>query len=103
MKKKSKYSIDELKKRILERYHNEIKLFKREKVDELTSHKKEDHQINLISNVESSFIRNYKSMFEKELQTLKHYINEHLKKDFIRLSYFTAATSMLLYDQRLSP
>ncbi len=96
MKKKSKYSIDKLKKRILERYHSEIELFRRKKVDELTSHRKEYHQVNLISDFESSFIRNYKSMFEKKLQTVKHYLDEHLKKDFIRSSFFTAAISMLL-------
>jgi hypothetical protein len=68
----------------------------KQKADELISHKKKDYQINLISRSESSFVRNYKSMFEKELKTVKHYLNESLAKEYIRLSSSTTAASVLL-------
>jgi hypothetical protein len=66
----------------------------RQKADELISHRKKNHQINLISRSESSFVRNYKSMFEKELKTIKHYLNEHLAKEYIRLNSSTTAASV---------
>ena len=64
--------------------------------NELASYKKENHQINLISEAKSFFIRNYKSMFEKKLKTVKHYLHENLQKEFIKFSSSKAAASMLL-------
>ena len=96
MKKKFEYLIDELKKRISEAYHNEIEIFMRRKADELASHKKKDYQINIIFETKSSFVRNYKSMFEKKLRVVKHYLNEHLEKEFIRSSSSKTAASVLL-------
>jgi hypothetical protein len=54
-----------------------MKIFMKNEVDELAFHRKEDHQINLISEFESFFVRNYKSMFEKELEAVKHYLDTH--------------------------
>ena len=96
MKKKPEYSSDELKKRIPEAYHSEIEVFMRGKADELAPHRKEDHQINLIPGAEPPFIRNYKPMSEKELEAVKHYLDEHLQKGFIRPSSSKAAAPVLL-------
>jgi hypothetical protein len=96
MKEKSEYSIEELKKRIFKTYHSEIEVFRRGIADELTPHRKENHQINLILDSESSFVKNYKSMFEQELKTVKHYLDEHLEKRYIRSSSFKAVALVLL-------
>ena len=96
IKKKLEYSIDKLKKRISEAYHSEIEVFIRDKADELASHRKENHQINLIFKAKSFFVRNYKSMSEKKLKIVKHYLNQYLQKEFIRFSSSKAAASMLL-------
>jgi hypothetical protein len=96
LKEKPEYLIDELKKRIPKEYHSEIELFMREKADELAPHREKDHQINLTPGAEPSFIRKYKPMSKKELQAIKHYLDEHLRKGFIRPSSSRAAASMLL-------
>lgn len=95
-KEKPQYSIDELKERVPEFYHSEIEMFLRKKADELPPHRKEDHQISLISEVEPPFVRNYKPMSEKELTAVKHDLDEHLKNGFIRPSSSEAAASVLL-------
>ena len=96
MKKKFEYSIDELKKRILKAYYSEIEIFMRDKANELASYRKENHEINLIFETKSSIIRNYKSLFEKKLKIVKHYVNEYFQKEFIKSSLSKTATSMLL-------
>lgn len=96
LKEKFDYIIEKLKRRVSKEYHNEIEIFMRHKADEFVFHKKKDHQINITSRFESSFVRNYKSMFEKELKTVKHYLNEHLAKEYIRLSSSTTAVFVLL-------
>jgi hypothetical protein len=96
LQEKPKYSFEELKRRVPEEYHSEIDVFRRSRADELASHRNEDHRINLMPDTKSSFIRNYKPMSEKELRTVKHYLDEHLAKRYIRPSSFKAAAPVLL-------
>lgn len=80
MKKKVEYTLEELKKRIFEAYYCEIEVFLKTKIDKLAFHKKDNHEINLLSKIKSSFIKNYRPMFEQELIAVKKYLNKHLTK-----------------------
>ena len=95
MRPKQSYSIEDLKRKVLEIYHNEIEMFNQVKVDELSPHRKKNHEINLIFEFESSFIKSYKSMSEQKLATVKKYLDEHLKKRFIRLNSFKTTVPVL--------
>lgn len=96
MKKKIKYILKKLKKRVLDAYHCEIEVFMKPKVNKFAFHKKDDHEINLLSETKSSFVRKYWSMSEQKLIAVKKYLNEHLTKSFIRFSSSKAATFVLL-------
>lgn len=96
LKTKSKYTITQLKERILKDYHEKIDVFVRKNVDELTEHRKKDHEINLKSESEISYVQNYRSMCESKLEAIRHYLNEHLTKNFIRSSTSKASTSILI-------
>jgi hypothetical protein len=96
MKNKIEYILKKLKKRVFEVYHNEIEMFMRIKVDELASHRKKDHEINLKLEIESSLIKNYRSMSNQELIAMRKYLEKHLTKDFIRFSSSKTIASILL-------
>ena len=96
MEKKVEYTLEELKKRVPETYHCEIEVFMRTEADKLASHRKDDHEINLLPGTEPPFIRNYRPMSEQELIAVKKYLDEHLAKGFIRPSSSKAAAPVLL-------
>ena len=96
IKKKIEYILKELKKRIFETYHCEIEVFMKTEIDKLAFHRKNDHEINLLSKIKSSFIRNYRSMSEQKLIAMKKYLNEHLIKNFIRSNSSKTAAFVLL-------
>ncbi len=96
LKTKSEYIIEQLKNRVLEKYHEEIEVFVRQNVDKLTRHRKKDHEINLKFESEISYVRNYRLMSKSKLKTIRHYLDEHLTKDFIRSSISRISTSDLI-------
>ena len=96
MEKKIEYTLEELKKRISEAYHCEIEVFMRTEADKLASHRKDDHEINLLPRTEPSFIKNYRPMSEQKLIAVKKYLDEHLAKGFIRPNSSKAAAPVLL-------
>lgn len=96
MKDKVEYTLEELKKRIPKVYHGEIEVFMRAKADELASHRKENHEINLMPGSEPPFIKNYRPISEQKLAAVKKYLNEHLAKGFIRPRLSKAAAPVLL-------
>lgn len=101
MQFKRKNSSKELKEKILKTYHSEIKAFNQTKVNELSSHKKKDHKINLTFKSEPFFIKNYKSMSKQKLTVAKKYLDEHLKKKFIRAN-LSKATTLILFVKKLN-
>ncbi len=96
LKTKSKYIIEQLKNRVFEEYHKKIEIFVRRNANKLIEHKKEDHEINLKSKSEISYVQNYWLMSKSELKAIRPYLNEHLKKKVIRFSIFKASASMLI-------
>ncbi len=98
MKRKSNYTIEELKKRIFEAYFNEIEIFRKEITNELVSHRKENHQINLISGSELSFVKNYRLMFEQKLKVVKRYL-DHLEKNIYSFK-FVQSSRICVIDRK---
>jgi hypothetical protein len=96
LKVKPEYIIDQLKDRVLSEYHQEIEVFVRQNADKLVEHRKEDHEINLKSGSEISYVRNYRLMSEFELKVIRHYLDEHLAKEFIQSSISKASASVLI-------
>lgn len=96
MKDKVEYTLKELNKQISEIYYNDIKIFLKIKTIKLISHRKENHEISLMLEIELSFIKNYRLMFEQKLIAIRKYLNEHLVKEFIRSSSLKTIASMLL-------
>ena len=101
MQSNFEYFIEDLKFRISKIYHNEIEIFDRKNVDKLFSHKKKNHEIHLTLEIEFSFVKNYKSMSKQELAAVKKYLNEHLKKKFIK-SNSSKMTTSVLFVKKLS-
>ena len=95
MQSSLEYSIEDLKLRVLEIYHSEIEIFNRRSVDKLLSHRKKDHKINLTLETKPSFVKNYKSISEQKLATVKKYLDKHLEKRFIRSNSSKTAALML--------
>ena len=96
LKTKSKYTTKQLKSRISEEYHKKIDVFVRKNAHKLVEHKKKNHEINLKLESEISYVRNYRLMSKSKLKAIRHYLDEHLTKDFIRLSISKASASVLI-------
>ncbi len=96
LKIKSKYIIDQLKNRVLSEYHQEIEIFVKQNANKLVEHKKKNHEINRKSESEILYVRNYRLMSKFELKVIRHYLNEHLTKEFIRSNISKASASVLI-------
>jgi hypothetical protein len=83
LKSKLKYTIEQLKDRVFEKYHQKIEIFSRQNANKLTKRKKKNYEINLKCENEISYVRNYRFMSKSKLKIIKHYLNEHLTKEFI--------------------
>ena len=101
MKGKPEYSIEELKRQMPLSYHSEIEVFSQKKTDKLSSHRKKDHEIILKPKTKPSFIRSYKPMSKQELTAAKKYLNEHLEKGYIKLS-FSKIVAFVLFVKKSS-
>jgi hypothetical protein len=64
-------------------YHDLAKLFSKNEADKMPPHKSYDHKINLMPGMEFPFGPIYK-LSPIELETLHDYVEENLKKGFIR-------------------
>ena len=78
------------------KYHLEIKVFIKQDANILLNHRSKDYKIELLKNKQAPFMRNYKSLSEQEIEAMKKYIDEHLKKGFIRPSLSAAVAPILL-------
>jgi hypothetical protein len=93
LKKATKTSTDS-KKIVLEKYHDFLNVFSKEKANELFSHRKHDHRIELKEEKSASAYASLYNMSKGELQLMKQYLQEHLDKDFIESS--TASYAFLI-------
>ncbi len=96
MKSKLEYTKQQLKERVSKTYHEKINVFVRKNANKLVEHRKKDHEIILKLESEISYVRNYRFMSKFELKVIRHYLNEHLAKEFIRSSIFKTSTSVLI-------
>ncbi len=96
LKTKSEYIVDQLKDKIFKKYHEKIEIFVRKNANKLTEHRKENHEINLKSKSETFYVRNYRFMSKSKLETIRHYLNEHLAKNFIKFNTSKASISVLI-------
>ena len=84
-----------MKKRLLEYYYDQMKIFNFKAINELSSHKEIDHNINLLS----KFIFLIKKIYElsrEQILIIKTYIDDMRQKNFIKYSFSSYAASMLI-------
>ena len=93
--KKVFWTIDELKKRLSEHYHDWIKIFNLKAVNELSSHKEIDHNIDLQSKFIFSIKKTYELSREQTL-IIKIYIDDMRQKNFIKYNFSSYAASVLI-------
>ena len=101
MKGKPNYTQEELLKKVLKEYHSVIDVFMKHNDDTLPEHRKEDHTIQLENGKNPPFVQNYRPLLDQENDAMIKYIQEHLGKSFIHPNSLTAATPVLLWENRL--
>ncbi len=92
-------SLNELKKKLSIVYHDFLNVFDREKTTQLLSHQLYDHKIKLKDENQSSRSRLY-FMLSHNLQKIKKYLEENLKKKFITFSKALFASSILFVKKK---
>ena len=83
-------------------YHNFEDLFSKQKADRLPEHKPYDHAIRL----QPGFQPPYKPIYSQsatELKALREYLEENLKKGFIRPSESSAGAPILFQKKKDGP
>jgi hypothetical protein len=75
------------------------KLFSKKEVDKMPPHKSYDHKINLMAGTEPPFSPIYK-LSPIELETLRNYVEENLKKEFIRHSQSQCTASIVFVKKK---
>ncbi|KAI9041724.1 uncharacterized protein KD926_006623 [Aspergillus affinis] len=96
MTNKEAYTIDQLKKRVPEKYHSVIEVVMKHEADTLPPHRPEDHDIQLVDGATPPFAKSYRPMTEQELDVVWKYIQEQLGKGFIRSSSSQTAAPLLI-------
>ncbi len=94
LNKQNKSFIDS-KTKISREYHSWLNVFSKWLADKLFSHRKYDHSIKLIDDVQESDHVLLYSMSEEELILVKRYLEKHLNKDFIVASSTSFASPIL--------
>jgi hypothetical protein len=89
---------DELKVQLPVSLHDFVDVFSPKRADKLPPHRPYDHEIRLTSEKKMPFGRIY-SMSREELQTLREWLDENLKKGFIRPSS-SPVTSPVLFVKK---
>ena len=79
---------------LLEKYQDFLNVFSREKVDKLSSHRFNNHKIDIMLEKKFGFDFIYE-MLQNELKTFKKYLNDNLIKGFIRSNYSFIASFVL--------
>ena len=88
-------TIDELKKRLSEHYHDRIKIFNLKTVNKVLSYKKIDHNIDLQFEAIFSAKKAYE-LFREQILIIKTYIENMRQKNFIKYSSSSYAASVLI-------
>ena len=80
--------------KLLKEYHQFLDVFSRQKADILPVHQSYDHKISLEDEKQLTFKALY-SMSQDELKVLQKYLNDHLFKGFIQVSFSLTAALIL--------
>ena len=80
--------------KLLKEYHQFLDVFSRQEADTLPVHQSYDHKIPLEDEKQLTFEALY-SMSQDELKVLQKYLNDHLFKGFIQVSFSSATASVL--------
>ena len=91
--------IEEILKRIPEEYRDFADVFSKRKADELPEHRPYDHKIEIPPDASVPFGPVY-HLSEPELKICKDYIEEHLRKGFIRPSHSSAGAPILFAKKK---
>ena len=81
--------------KLLKKYYQFLDVFSRQKADMLSVHQSYDHKILLKDKKQLTFKALY-SMSQDELKVLRKYLNDHLSKGFIWVS-FSSVTALILF------
>ena len=87
--------INELKKRLLEHYHDRMKIFNFKTINELSFYRKINHNINLQFEVIFSIKKIYE-LFREQALIIKIYIDDMRQKEFIRHNFSSYVTSIFI-------
>ncbi len=79
-------TLEKIKVKLFFKYHDYLDVFNQAMIDQLSSHRLYNHNVELINERTLSWSRLYK-MFDYKLQKIKEYLIEHLNKEFIFLSF----------------
>ena len=92
---KESFSLKNFRKRFSNELKNKVICFDVKKANKLSCHHDANHKINLISKIKSSAKKIY-DLTKNQIFVMKVYVNEMLKKDFIRRNSSNYATSVLI-------
>ncbi len=90
--------LEEIKVKLLFKYHDYLNMFNRAMIDQLSFHHFYDYKIELIDEEMLSWSRLYQ-MFNHKLQKIKKYLINHLNKEFIFFS-FASYVSLILFIEK---
>ena len=77
-------------------YHRFLNVFSKEASNMLSPHSKYDHQIHLVEGYKDHGNSLLSKMFEPKLQFVKKFLEEHLKKEFIKASSAPCSSRIML-------
>ena len=80
---------------MFEHYHDRVKIFNFKAVNELSSYRKVDHNIDLQFKIIFSIKKIYE-LFRKQILIIKTYIDDMRQKEFIRHNFSFYAASILI-------
>ena len=87
-------NLQNIKKKLFFEYHDYFDVFDRAHVNQLFSHRNNDHKIEFLNDVKSSQSRTYR-MFSYKFKKIKKYFIENLFKNFITFNKTLYFSSML--------
>ena len=93
---KATKTLTDLKTVVPEEYHKFLDVFSKEALDTLSEHSKYDHRIRFLEGYKDHGNSSLRAMSEPKLQFVKKFVEEHLKKGFIKASSAPCSSSIML-------
>ena len=93
---KATKTLTNLKTVILKKYHKFLDVFLKKASDTLSKHSKYDHRIRFLESYKDHGNSLLRAMSEPKLQFVKKFMEEHLKKEFIKASSAPCSSPIML-------